>query len=318
MNQPIFKQVKRQNFLHSLFLLLAMLCLMAFLGYLIAGLSGLLALMVSASILLLFIPQLSTQFIMYIYGAQIIQRHQLPVIYKILQMLSSRAGLEQVPRLYYLPSPNIVAFSVGTRGDEAVILSDSLLRKLTLREISAVMAHEISHIYNRDIYVMMLADLMSRFTALLSLMGYFLILIYLPLYLFTDREFPWLFILILVFAPNLSALLQLALSRTREFSADLNAARLTGDPQALISALKKIEFYQHHWLETVMMPKRRRSPDPSLLRTHPETSDRIERLNSLVDESSGVSIIDDLELDLSNFTTYHRRPERRFYDFWFR
>ncbi|RMG33662.1 MAG: peptidase M48, partial [Gammaproteobacteria bacterium] len=92
--------------------------------------------------------------------------------------------------------------------------------------------------------------------------------------------------LLLIFAPTLSALAQLALSRTREFDADLNAARLTGDPDGLASALAKIEQLQGNWMERIFLPGRR-VPEPSLLRTHPETSERIRRLMELKAEMGG-------------------------------
>lgn len=79
---------------------------------------------------------------------------------------------------------------------------------------------------------------------------------------------------------GLSALLQLALSRTREFDADLEAARLTGDPEGPASALAKLAYSQHGFLEHVLLPGRR-LPDPSLLRTHPTTAERINRLRDL-------------------------------------
>ncbi len=90
-------------------------------------------------------------------------------------------------------------------------------------------------------------------------------------------------IFVLVFAPTLSALLQLALSRTREFEADVEAVRLTGDPHGLISGLEKLERLSGNWFERVFMSGRR-VPEPSLLRTHPSTTERIRRLLQLEEE----------------------------------
>jgi heat shock protein HtpX len=90
----------------------------------------------------------------------------------------------------------------------------------------------------------------------------------------------WFAIILLVIAPSLSVLAQLALSRTREFDADLNAAYLTGDPDSLARALMKIDTQQRDWLEQLILPGRG-IPDPSLLRSHPHTAERIKRLIEL-------------------------------------
>jgi heat shock protein HtpX len=92
---------------------------------------------------------------------------------------------------------------------------------------------------------------------------------------------------LLVLAPALGGLLQLALSRRREFDADLDAAGLTGDPRGLASALAKLERYQGGLLETLFLPGRR-VPDPSLLRTHPHTRARIARLLSLAPRADAI------------------------------
>jgi len=86
--------------------------------------------------------------------------------------------------------------------------------------------------------------------------------------------------MVMIAAPTLSALAQMALSRSREYDADLGAAELTGDPEALASALTKMERFQGRILESVFLP-RQRIPDPSLLRTHPPTDERIRRLMEL-------------------------------------
>ena len=159
-------------------------------------------------------------------------------------------------------------------------MTDGLLRELDPRELVGVLAHEVSHIRNNDLRVMGLADLFSRATGLLSFLGQLLLLLNLPLILIAEVAINWWAIALLVFAPSLSALAQLALSRTREFDADLNAARLTGDPDGLASALRKLEYIQGGWLERIFLPGRR-APQPSVLRTHPATDERVARLAQL-------------------------------------
>jgi len=106
---------------------------------------------------------------------------------------------------------------------------------------------------------MNLADTLTRVTANLSFLGQIILFINLPLILMTGEGVSWLAILLLVFAPTLSALLQLALSRTREFDADLGAAELTGDPEGLASALAKLEAHQRGWLRRILLPCRSRT-----------------------------------------------------------
>jgi heat shock protein HtpX len=115
--------------------------------------------------------------------------------------------------------------------------------------------------------------------------GQILLIIAVPSMLLSQYSPPWILLLLLLSAPTLSALLQLALSRAREFDADLEAARLTGDPEGLASALAKLEYYQHGFLERIFLPGRR-LPEPSLLRTHPTTEERINRLRSLEGETA--------------------------------
>jgi heat shock protein HtpX len=170
---------------------------------------------------------------MRLYRARPVSAQEAPALWNAVQALTERAGLPRWPELYYLPSQVMNAFAVGTPVNSAIGLTDGLLRHLDLREIVGVLAHEISHVHNNDLRVMGLADLFSRGTSILSLLGQILLLLNLPLILFTQVTVNWWAIALLVFAPNLSALAQLALSRTREFDADLNAARLTGDPEGL-------------------------------------------------------------------------------------
>lgn len=173
------------------------------------------------------------------------------------------------------------AFATGSAGDSLIAVSDALLRRLSERELAGVLAHEVSHMANGDLAVMAFADLVSRLCSLLSLLGQVLLLLSVPAMLLGLAEPAWLAILVLLAAPTLSALMQLALSRNREHEADRSAAELTGDPAGLASALDKLERWQGGFWEQVIMPGRR-VPDPSLLRTHPDTSERIARLRELM------------------------------------
>jgi heat shock protein HtpX len=142
-----------------------------------------------------------------------------------------------------------------------------------------VLAHEVSHVRNGDVKVMALADVVSRMTSSLSTIGIFAAAFRLT-GLIGAETLPWLAIVSLILAPTIGGLLQLALSRAREYDADLDAAGLTGDPEGLAAALVKLERLQGRMWESLALPGSR-SPAPSLLRPHPRTQDRVERLMSL-------------------------------------
>ena len=279
-DDTVWRQHAWHNRLQTLMLLTLMGAFMALLGWLLWGRDGIFMLLVASAVGVLFNPVFSPRLVMRLYAARPIARGEAPALTQAIEALAARAGLAREPDLYYLPTPMLNAFAVGSRSRSAIAVADGLLRELDLREIVGVLAHEISHVRNNDLRVMGLADLFSRATTLLSLVGQFLLLLNLPLILLAGVTINWWAIALLVFAPSLSALAQLALSRTREFDADLNAARLTGDPDGLARALNKLERIQGGWLERIFMPGRR-VPQPSILRTHPPTDERIARLMEL-------------------------------------
>ncbi len=276
----IWLQHAWRNRLQSLILLVVMAIFLALLGTLLWGADGIWFMLTVGALAVLLSPSISPRLVMHLYGARKLQPGELPELQRIMVELAERAELGHVPEIYYLPSSMLNAFAVGNRQQSAIAVTDGLLRHLTPRELRAVLAHEISHVRNNDLFVMGLADTFSRATSTLSLMGQFLLLLNLPLILLSGATISWFAIFLLVFAPTFSGLAQLALSRTREFDADLGAAWLTRDPEGLASALRKIEKIQGSWLERVFMPGRG-IPEPSVLRTHPETEERVARLLSL-------------------------------------
>ena len=275
-----WKQHSLANRLHTLLLLAAMGGFMLLLGFLVWGVDGLPILAIAGAALLLLNHQFTPQLIMRLYGAFPLSVQQAPLLHDAVRELSHRAELNAVPTLYYIPSSTLNAFSVGRPGNASIGVSDALLHALDLEELNGVLAHEISHIRNNDMGVMGLADMFSRLTSLMSLFGQMLLLLNLPLFLLTETSINWFAILLLILSPHICALAQLGLSRTREYDADLNAARLTGDPEGLARALVKIENAQGGWLERIFFPGRK-VPEPSLLRTHPPTKDRVRRLMEL-------------------------------------
>lgn len=306
---------KVRNVLHSLVLLVGMIAILCLCAWLIAGLEGVLwALIVGGSALLL-APQASPALILRMYRAQRIAPDTLPEIQRILWLIAERAGLPSVPRLYYVPSSMLNAFAAGRPHDSALAVTDGLLRVLSLREMAGVLAHEISHIRNNDLVVMSLADLIAQLTRIMAMGGMLLLLITLPAWLAEYGRLPWLLILVLMLAPTFGSLLQLALSRAREYDADLDAAGLTGDPAGLAAALAKMERLQGAYVERIMLPGPR-IPDPSLLRTHPPIEKRISRLLSLSPSREAITLARPIDVPLQ-YPAIRPRPRRRVSGMWY-
>ncbi len=214
------------------------------------------------------------------YHAEPLTPQNAPELVAAIAELARRGGLPKPPKLYRIPSPLPNAFAMGRADDSVVCVTDGLLELLNGRELVGVLAHEVGHVVNRDLWIMGLADAMSRIVSVVSYIGQLLLLINLPLLLSEKAVIPWHLIALLIFSPTLMALVQLGLSRTREYDADRAAVELTGDPDGLISALLKLERRVGRFWEDILLPGRR-IPEPSLLRTHPPTEDRIARLREL-------------------------------------
>lgn len=271
---------KLRNLLHSVLLVLGMAMLVSLSAWALWGDEGVLWGLTAAILAMALSPSVPPSVVLSLYRAQPVSRADLPEVYAGLDELARRAGLPVTPRLYYLPSSMLNAFATGSRRAAAIAVTDGMLRNLTLREMLGVLAHEVSHIASGDLWIMSMADAMSRVTAFMSYVGLFLLALNLPLIALGQVAVPWLLVFVLLLAPSVMSLLQLALSRTREFDADLEAARLSGDPEGLASALAILERRQGRLWEGVLLPGRR-VPDPSLLRTHPPTCQRIRRLMQL-------------------------------------
>jgi heat shock protein HtpX len=267
------------NLLASALLVLGMGLLLLLLGYLMWGSIGAIYVVALGLLLVLLGPRMSPAMVLRMYGARPLHPAELHELHGIVEILAERARLPRAPRLYYVPTRILNAFSVGRPQESAIGITDGLLRRLSLRELAGVLAHEVSHIRHNDVWVMGLADTISRITSALSTLGQLLLLFSLPMALAGMVEVAWLPILLLLAAPTLSGLMQLALSRTRELDADLGAVQLTGDPIGLAAALEKLERQERN-LWAWLFPGRG-NPEPSVLRTHPNTRERVARLLEL-------------------------------------
>ena len=284
MNQKLTNDHKLRNLGHTLLLIGSMALLLALISELLFG-EGVWPWVFAGVILAMStLPDISPHWLLRLYQARRIHPNEAPDLIRLMEEIGRRTGVSPTPTLYWIPSSTSNAFSVGSRDDSAIALTDGLLKLLNPRELAGVLAHETSHIINHDMRLMNLADLISRLTHMLSMIGILLAFISLPLALLGMAPLPLSGLLLLIVAPTLSALLQLGLSRVREFQADLSAVRITGDPEGLASALGKIEHRHASLWQRILLPGYR-DPEPSLLRTHPDTAERVRRLLELRDEA---------------------------------
>ena len=283
MPQAQINENKAENARQSLYLIMAMAAILSLIGGSMWGLYGIVAAIVLTGVGVFFGRRISPRVVLAMYKAKPILNSNSPRLYSIFDQLCERAELDPKPGLFYIPSKVPNAFAVGHDQTAAVALTDGLLRIMNEREIQGIMAHEISHLSHRDTHVMGIADTMSRLTVFLSRVGLLMMLFSLAT-IFYDGDPLWYLLrgTLLFFAPTISVLLQLALSRSREFNADMGAIELTGDPYGLASALEKLDRLSDHqsFWKKILYPNYR-EPQPALLRTHPDTDLRIEKLLKL-------------------------------------
>ncbi|MET0940469.1 MAG: zinc metalloprotease HtpX [Mesorhizobium sp.] len=269
------------NTFHTWLLGFGSLLLLAVTAWAFGGTAGILYAIIFGGVSMWAVSRASPQIVLKMYKARPVSRAEFPTGVYLVGELSQRAGLPTVPKLFVIPSKVMNAFAVGSRSDSVIAITDALARNLTQRELAGVLAHEISHIAHGDMKVMAFADMVSRFTSVMSTVGILSLILNISSFIGGGGEqVPWLAVIVLMAAPTVGGLLQMALSRTREFDADLGAATLTGDTDGLASALSKLERAHGRLWESILFPAGR-IPDPSVLRTHPLTADRIARLNAL-------------------------------------
>jgi len=211
-------------------------------------------------------------------GASPLARHQAPGLYAMVDRIYRAAGLTIEPALFFVPSDGLNAFAVGTSSDGGIAITDGLVRRLDARQLAGVLAHEVSHLRHNDTRVMSMAAAMTQMTVFGATLVQFLLLLAVPWMLASGSPLPWLLLFMVALTPTASTLLQLALSRNREFTADLEATALTGDPGGLASALDVLERDNSTWLRNIFGREPVKVP---WLQTHPPTEERIRRLAQL-------------------------------------
>jgi heat shock protein HtpX len=188
--------------------------------------------------------------------------------------LSARAGLAAPPRLWLLPQQPLQAIAAGTAASPGIGVTRALIEALPPRELAAVLAHEISHVRDGDLFVLRLAAIAATATRAMAQAG-LIVAIFAGLGAIGAHP---LLPLLLIVSPLVADLLTLSLTRAREFLADAGAAELTGDPEALAAALARLERIQGDDFERLA------ARGPSWLRwfrTHPTVAQRIAALGEI-------------------------------------
>jgi heat shock protein HtpX len=275
-----------RNLLHTIILIAGSALLVAAIAWTVFGPEGLVWAAIAAGIGLWTLGRASPKMVLGLYKARPVAPDELPELHHIVRELAVRAELPAIPQLYYVPSKMLNAFAVGRKEDSAIAVTDGLIRTMSLRQLAGILAHETAHIRNGDLKVMGLADVLNRITSLISTLGWLGI----PVIFGTNWQIPIHGLALMIAAPTIGGLLQLALSRTREYDADLDGATLTGDPEGLASALASLERRQRGIWEGLALPGGR-VPEPSMLRTHPKTEDRIKRLMAVRNVTSRPAMI---------------------------
>jgi heat shock protein HtpX len=210
---------------------------------------------------------------------------QFPELYQIVKGLADKAGIP-MPRLYVSPSQQPNAFATGRNPEHAAVaVTQGILPILDRRELEGVLAHELSHVQNRDILISSVA---ATIGAVITWVAH--LAIFVPMGDDDDGN-PFAALLMLILAPIAALLIQMAISRSREFGADSSGAKLTHDPRALASALRKIEAYSRGTMPATTNPSTAHlfisnpfkggAGVAHLFSTHPSTAERVERLERM-------------------------------------
>ena len=255
-------------------------------GGMIAGQSGMIIAFIAAAGMNFYAYYYSDKAVLKHYNAHPVDRNHATGLYQIVEKLTQRAGLP-MPALYIIPEQQPNAFATGRNYEHAAVaVTEGLLKLMTDEEIEAVIAHELSHIKHYDMLIGTVTATIAGAIAMLAQFGMF--------FGGGDRDRPNLFVtLALMFIMPLAAtVIQMTVSRNREFMADEGSARMTGHPEWLQSALVKLDNYAYQMTLPEADPQTAHmfiinpftGKDVSLKQlfsTHPSTDARIERLEAL-------------------------------------
>ena len=266
------------------FLLMAVLTgLFLLVGHLVGGTQGMIIALILAAVMNLGSYWFSDKIVLMMYRAQEVEESQAPGLYAAVRKLAERDGLP-TPRVFIIPDESPNAFATGRDPQHAVVACTvGLLRILNQEELEGVVAHELSHVRNRDLLIGAMAATLAGALMILRYLGFF--------FGGRDREggaLGWLLMMIL--APLAALLIQMAISRSREYKADASGAALSGNPLGLAHALAKLERgaeaapmsnAEPNTSHLFIVNPLRGGGIASLFSTHPPIEARIARLEAM-------------------------------------
>lgn len=273
------------NLLKTAVLMAAITALFMAIGAMIGGQTGMMLALVVAVGMNFFSYWFSDTLVLKMYSAREVDETSAPQFYAMVRELAARAELP-MPRVYLIDEDAPNAFATGRNPEHAAVAATTgILRVLSAAELRGVMAHELAHVKHRDILISTVSATMAGAISMLANFAMF----------FGGRDSngrhsnPLVGILVAILAPIAAGLIQMAISRAREFEADRGGAEISGDPAALASALTKI----HRYAQGIPMEAAERHPETAqmmimnplsggglagLFSTHPPTEERVEAL----------------------------------------
>ncbi|WP_298289929.1 zinc metalloprotease HtpX [Thiomonas sp.] len=281
------------NILKTAILMAAITALFVVIGSMLGGKQGMVLALLFALGMNFFSYWFSDKMVLRMYNAQEVDASSAPQFYAMVQELAQRAGLP-MPRVYLIQEDAPNAFATGRNPEHAAVAATTgILRVLSARELRGVMAHELAHVKHRDILISTISATMAGAISALANFAVF----------FGGRDEngrpvnPVAGIAVALLAPLAASLIQMAISRAREFEADRGGAEISGDPAALASALQKIEAYargvpfqtaEEHPATAQMMILNplHGGGIAQLFSTHPSTEERVARLMQMARQGS--------------------------------
>jgi len=271
------------NLMKTAILMAAITALFMAIGSLLGGRTGMMVALAVALGMNFFSYWFSDKLVLKMYNAREVDASSAPQFYRMVEELAQRAGLP-MPRVYLINEDAPNAFATGRNPQNAAVAATTgIIRVLSERELRGVMAHELAHVKHRDILISTVSATMAGAISMLANFAMF----------FGgrgERQNPIVGLLVMILAPLAASLIQMAISRAREFEADRGGAEISGDPQALASALQKIHAYatrgapmrvaERHpeTAQMMIMNPLRGGGLRGLFSTHPSTEERVERL----------------------------------------
>ncbi len=280
----------------TLLLLATLTALFLFVGQALGGRGGFMLALILAGVMNFVSYWWSDTIVLRMYGAQEVSAAQAPELFRLVQQLAQRAQLP-MPRVYMIAEDTPNAFATGRDPQHAAVaVTEGIVRLLDRDELAGVLGHELGHVQNRDTLIMTVAATLAGALSHLASMAMWSSL--LGGRSSDDEESGSIFggILGIVVAPIAASLIQMAISRSREFLADARGAQISGQPLALASALRKIDTWSQQ------IPMHAGSPATAhlfiinpfsggglarLFSTHPSTAERIVRLQALAQQGAG-------------------------------